>query len=53
MTASRQKTTGQLLYGTVLFLLAALGLILLFKDLSRRPPGKSRIDWPPASSAKP
>ena len=53
MTAARQKATGQMLYGTVLLLLVALGLVLLFKDLSRRPPGKSRIDWPPAPSAKP
>ena len=53
MKAPPQKSTGQLLFGSVLILLATLGLILLFKDLSRRPPGKSRIDWPPASSAKP
>ena len=53
MNISRQQSTGQRLFGSVLILLAALGLILLFKDLSQRLPGKSRIDWPPASSAKP
>jgi len=53
MNAIPQKSTGQALYGIVLILLATLGLILLFKDLSRRPPGKSRIDWPPAQPAKP
>jgi len=53
MKAPPQKSTGQLLFGSVLILLATLGLILLFKDLSRRPPGKSRIDWPPAQTTKP
>ena len=53
MKAPPQKSTGQLLFSSVLILLATLGLILLFKDLSRRPPGKSRIDWPPAQTTKP
>ena len=53
MKAPPQKSTGQLLFGSVLILLATLGLILLIKDLSRRPPGKSRIDWPPAQTTKP
>ena len=53
MNAPPQKSTGQLLFGSVLILLVTLGLILLFKDLSRRDPGKSRIDWPPAQPAKP
>jgi hypothetical protein len=50
MHALPQKSTGQRLFGSVLILLATLGLILLFKDLSRRAPGKSRVDWPTSSS---
>jgi hypothetical protein len=53
MKASPRKSTGQLLFGSVLILLVTLGLILLFKDLSRRSPGKSRIAWPTAQPAKP
>lgn len=53
MNAPRQKSTGQLMFGSVLILLATLALILLFQDLSRRPPGKSRVDWPPATPTKP
>jgi hypothetical protein len=53
MNASRQQSTGQRLFGSVLILLATLGLILLFKDLSRLDTGKSRIDWPPSFSPKP
>ena len=53
MPASPSKSTGQSLYGGLLILLATLGLILLLKDLSRRTPGKSRVDWPPAIPAKP
>jgi hypothetical protein len=53
MNSPRSKSTGQLLFGSVLILLVTLGLILLYKDLSRRPPGKSRIDWPAAQPAKP
>ena len=48
------KSTGQLLFGSVLILLSVLGIVLLFKWLGQRPPGKSRIDWPaPAQSTKP
>ena len=47
------EPASQRLFGAVLILLTALGLILLCKDLARRPPGKSRIDWPPASTATP
>ena len=53
MKAPPRKSTGQLLLGGVLIFLGTLGLFLLFKDLSRRAPGKSRIDWPPAQPAKP
>ena len=52
MKAPPQKSTGQLLFGSGLILLAALGVILLFKWLDDRPPGKSRVDWPPAAPAK-
>ena len=53
MPVPPHKSTGQSLYGGLLILLATLGLILLFKDLSRRVPGKSRVDWPSAAPAKP
>lgn len=43
----------QRLFGVVLILMTALMLILLFQDLNRRTPGKSRIDWPPSSTVKP
>lgn len=47
------EPASQRLVAAVLILLTALGVIFLFKDLARRPPGKSRIDWPPPSSVKP
>jgi hypothetical protein len=37
----------------VLILLTTLGLILLLKDPGRRPPGTSRIDWPPSATTQP
>ncbi len=43
----------QRLFGATLILLAVLALILLFKELHQRPPGKSRIDWPAAPAVKP
>lgn len=53
MSPPAHRSTGQSLYAGLLILLATLGLILLFKDLSRRIPGKSRVGWPPATSVKP
>lgn len=53
MNAPPKRSAEQLLFGSVLILLATLGIILLFKDLSRRPPGPSRIEWPAATPAKP
>ena len=53
MPAPKPKSTGQMLYGSVLILLVVLAVILLIKDLARRPPGKSRVDWPEPASAKP
>ena len=47
------EPASQRLFGAVLILLTTLALILLFKDLSRRMPGRSRIDWPPPSTVKP
>ncbi len=49
----KSKSTGQLLFGSALLLLSALGVILLFKWLAQRPPGNSRTDWPPSAPAKP
>lgn len=49
---SASDTPGRRLIGAVLLLLAALGVILLFKDLALRPPAKSRVDWPPSAPAK-
>ena len=54
MNSPSRKSTGQLLYGSVLILLSVLGLILLFQWLGQRSPGKSRVDWPtPATNTKP
>lgn len=53
MPVPQPESTSQRLFGAVLILLATLTLILLLKDLERRAPGKSRIDWPPASTVKP
>ena len=51
MRVAPPKSTGQLLFGSVIIILTTLGLILLFKDLARRAPQKSRVDWP--ASTKP
>ncbi len=47
------EPVSQRLFGAVLILLSALGLILLFKELQERPPGRSRVDWPASPSGKP
>ena len=47
------EPASQRLVAAVLILLSALGVILLWKDLNHRRPGKSRIDWPAPSSVKP
>jgi hypothetical protein len=47
------EPASQRLVGAVLILLSALAMISLFKQLSQRPPGKSRIDWPPPASTQP
>lgn len=54
MNPPPRKSTDQLLFGSMLILLSVLGVILLFKWLDQRPPGKSRVDWPaPATNPKP
>ncbi len=54
MSPPTRRSPDQLLFGSVLILLSVLGVILLFKWLGQRPPGKSRVDWPqPAATTKP
>ncbi len=47
------EPASQRLVAAVLILLSALAVIALLKDLARRPAGKSRIDWPAPTTAKP
>jgi len=51
-TTPPQRTPNQLLFGSVLLVLAALSVILLLKWVAEQPAGKSRVGWPPAAPAK-
>ena len=53
MHPSFPEPASQRLVAAVLIVLTVIGVISLFKDLSQRSRGKSRIDWPTPSSVKP
>ncbi len=50
MNPPPDKPASQWLFGTLLVLLSVLGLTLLFLWLGQRPPGKSRVGWPPPAT---
>lgn len=53
MKPPRQMPRSQVMFMAVLILLAALVVLLWFNDPAHRPSGKSRVDWPSVSPAKP
>jgi hypothetical protein len=53
MKTPRPMSRSQLMFLTVLVLLAVLGVLLWFNDPAHQPSGRSRVDWPSAAPAKP
>lgn len=53
MKTPRPMPRDQLMFAAVLAALALLAVLLWLNDPNHPTPGKSRIDWPPASTTKP